>query len=82
MLFKITKQKLFLIFSSRKKALEYFKSGNREFALRHIRRSKLLAESRNKSSCMLEKVDHLLRLLADAESTYKVQIVNNYDIVP
>ncbi|KAF3324797.1 Charged multivesicular body protein 7 [Carex littledalei] len=58
--------------SSRKKALEYFKSGNKEFALRHIRRSKLLAETRNKSIGMLEKVEHLLLLLADAESTYKV----------
>ncbi|XP_078173864.1 uncharacterized protein LOC144567574 isoform X2 [Carex rostrata] len=58
--------------SSRKKALEYFKSGNKEFALRHIRRSKLLAETQNKSNGMLEKVEHLLLLLADAESSYKV----------
>jgi DNA helicase TIP49 (TBP-interacting protein) len=82
MLFDITNQKQLLIFSSRKKALEYFKSGNRESALRYIRRSKMLAESRNKSSCMLEKIEHILRLLADAESTYKVQFFKNYCIVP
>ncbi|KAJ4804077.1 Charged multivesicular body protein 7 [Rhynchospora pubera] len=58
--------------SSRKKALECFKSGNREAALRHIRRSKLLANSREKSGQMLERVEQLLRLLADAEATNKV----------
>ncbi|XP_078179642.1 uncharacterized protein LOC144573768, partial [Carex rostrata] len=67
--FRITKQKMLLSFSSRKKALEYFKSGNKEFSLRYIRWSKLLAETQNKSNGMLEKVEHLLLLLADAEST-------------
>ncbi|KAJ3690957.1 hypothetical protein LUZ61_020121 [Rhynchospora tenuis] len=58
--------------SSRKTALECFKSGNRAAALRHIRRSKLLANSRKKSGQMLERVEQLLRLLADAEATNKV----------
>ncbi|KAG6522361.1 charged multivesicular body protein 7-like [Zingiber officinale] len=57
---------------SRKMALTSFKSGNKQAAYRHIRQSKLLSETRSKHSSFLERVEEVLSVIADAESTKKV----------
>jgi len=59
--------------SSRKLALASFKSGNKQAAFRHGRQSKLFSESRIKCTSLLERVEEVLRVIADAESTKKVK---------
>lgn len=58
--------------ASRKQALTSFKSGNKQAAYRHIRQSKLFSESRAKCTSLLERVEEVLRVIADNESTKKV----------
>ncbi|ONK63027.1 uncharacterized protein A4U43_C07F10640 [Asparagus officinalis] len=58
--------------TSRKLALASIKSGNKQAAYRHIRQSKLFSESRDKCTSLLERVEEVLRIIADAESTKKV----------
>nr|XP_010909481.1 uncharacterized protein LOC105035575 [Elaeis guineensis] len=57
---------------SRKMALASFKAGNKQTAYRHIRQSKLLSESRAKCTSLLERVEVVLGVITDAESTKKV----------
>lgn len=57
---------------SKKLALASFKSGNKQAAFKYIRQSKLFAESRDKCTLLLERVEEVLRVIADAESTKKV----------
>ncbi|XP_072985705.1 uncharacterized protein [Typha latifolia] len=57
---------------SRKLALASSKSGNKQVAYRHIRQSKLFSETRVKCTTMLEKVEEVLGLIGNAESTKKV----------
>ncbi|GKV23339.1 hypothetical protein SLEP1_g33077 [Rubroshorea leprosula] len=57
---------------SRKSALASLKSGNKKVALRHAREIKLSNESREKCSLLLNRVEEVLRVIADAESTKKV----------
>ncbi|GLU07148.1 hypothetical protein SLE2022_241160 [Rubroshorea leprosula] len=57
---------------SRKSALASLKSENDKVALRHARESKLSNESREKCSLLLNRVEEVLRVIADAESTKKV----------
>lgn len=53
-------------------ALASFKAGNKQAAYRHIRQSKLLSESRAKCMSLLERVEVVLGVITDAESTKKV----------
>ncbi|OAY73578.1 charged multivesicular body protein 7 [Ananas comosus] len=57
---------------SRKMALACFKSGNKQASYRHIRQCKLLQENRVKCISLVERVDEVLCLIANAESTKKV----------
>lgn len=57
---------------SRKMALASFKAGNKQAAYRHIRQSKLLSESRAKCTSLLERVEEVLGVITNAESTKKV----------
>lgn len=57
---------------SRKMALTSLKSGNKQAAYRHIRQSKLLSERRVKCTSLLERVEEVLGVIANAESTKKV----------
>ncbi|KAK1317373.1 hypothetical protein QJS10_CPA05g00063 [Acorus calamus] len=56
----------------RKLALASLKSGNKQIALRHVRQLKSLSESRNKCTSFLDRVEEVLSVIADAESTKKV----------
>ncbi|CAA6668865.1 unnamed protein product [Spirodela intermedia] len=56
---------------SRKSALASFKSGNRPAAYGHIRRTKLLASSREKCASLLDRVEEVLGIMNQAESTKK-----------
>ncbi|KAJ6853769.1 charged multivesicular body protein 7 [Iris pallida] len=58
--------------NARKLALASFKLGNKQVAYRHIRQSKLFSESRVKCTTLLERVEEVLRIIADAESTKNV----------
>ncbi|XP_039128678.1 uncharacterized protein LOC120264867 isoform X3 [Dioscorea cayenensis subsp. rotundata] len=58
--------------SSRKMALSSHKSGNKQVAYRYIRQVKLFSESRAKCISFLERVEEVLGLIANAESTKKV----------
>lgn len=57
---------------SRKSALASLKSGNKKVALRHARELKLNSESREKCTSLLNRVDGVLNVIADAESNKKV----------
>ncbi|XP_038682975.1 uncharacterized protein LOC119983364 isoform X2 [Tripterygium wilfordii] len=57
---------------SRKSALASLSSGNKKLALRHARELKLATESREKCSSLLNRVEEVLNVIADAESTKKV----------
>ncbi|CAA7405771.1 unnamed protein product [Spirodela intermedia] len=56
---------------SRKSALASFKSGNRPAAYGHIRRTKLLASSREKCASLFDRVEEVLGIINQAESTKK-----------
>ncbi|KAJ0980042.1 hypothetical protein J5N97_015516 [Dioscorea zingiberensis] len=58
--------------SSRKMALSSLKLGNRQVAYRYIRQAKMFSESRAKCISFLERVEEVLSLIANAESTKKV----------
>lgn len=57
---------------SKKQALASLKSGNKQAAYRHVRQSKSLSESRAKCTSLLERVEEVHGIIADAESTKKV----------
>lgn len=57
---------------SKKSALASLASGNKNVALRHMRAFKLAAESRDKCTSLLNRVEEVLHLIANAESTSKV----------
>ncbi|KAF5207873.1 charged multivesicular body protein [Thalictrum thalictroides] len=57
---------------SRNSALASIKSGNRHVALRHARLMKLTSESREKCTSLLNRVEEVLGVIANAESTKKV----------
>ncbi|KAK6941167.1 Snf7 family [Dillenia turbinata] len=57
---------------SRETALTYLRSGDRKAALRHVKELKLASESREKCMSLLNRVDEVLSIIADAESTKKV----------
>lgn len=59
-------------YSSRKMALRSFKLGNKQAAYRHIQQSKLQSETRSKHTSLLERVEEVLSVIVDAESTKKV----------
>nr|XP_017243281.1 PREDICTED: charged multivesicular body protein 7 isoform X2 [Daucus carota subsp. sativus] len=56
----------------REKALTSLKSGNKVVALRHTRELKLASQSREKCTTLLNRVDEVIRALADAESSKQV----------
>ncbi|KAA8549008.1 hypothetical protein F0562_000692 [Nyssa sinensis] len=58
--------------TSKHLALATLKSGNRKIALRHARELKLASESREKCTGLLNRVEEVLRIIADAESSKKV----------
>ncbi|KAI3980884.1 hypothetical protein MKX01_025449 [Papaver californicum] len=57
---------------SRISALNFMMSGNKQVALRHARQLKLNSESREKCTSMLNRVEEVLTIIANAESTKKV----------
>ncbi|KAK7820515.1 charged multivesicular body protein 7 [Quercus suber] len=57
---------------SRKTALAFLHSGNKKVALRHARELKLANESREKCASFLNRVEEVLSVIANAESTKKV----------
>ncbi|KAI4301607.1 hypothetical protein L6164_034868 [Bauhinia variegata] len=57
---------------SRKSALASLRSGNRKVALRYAREMKLATESREKCSSLLNRVEEVVGIISDAESTKKV----------
>ncbi|XP_028088053.1 charged multivesicular body protein 7 [Camellia sinensis] len=56
----------------RKLALASLQSGNKKVALKHARELKLSSESREKCTTLLNRVEEVLRVIADAESSKKV----------
>ncbi|VAH74790.1 unnamed protein product [Triticum turgidum subsp. durum] len=58
--------------NSRRAALMSFKAGDKQGAFRYVRQSKLLSESRNKCTQLLERVEEVISLIASAESTKQV----------
>ncbi|KAL1312848.1 hypothetical protein HN51_039430 [Arachis hypogaea] len=58
--------------SSRKSALASLHSGNKKLALRHARELKLATQSRDKCSSLLNRVQEVLGVIADAEATKKI----------
>lgn len=58
--------------SLREKALTSLKSGNKVVALRHTRELKLASQSREKCTTLLNRVDEVIRALADADSSKQV----------
>lgn len=57
---------------SRELALASLKSGSKNVALKHAREIKLASESREKCTSLLNRVEEVLRVIADAESSKKV----------
>ncbi|CAM0881021.1 unnamed protein product [Alopecurus aequalis] len=57
---------------SRRRALMSFKAGNKNVASRYVRQSKLFSESRNRCMPLLERVEEVIGLIANAESTKQV----------
>lgn len=57
---------------SRKSALASLNSGNKKVALRHAREMKLALESRERCTSLLNRVEEVLNVIANAESTQKV----------
>nr|GMD66674.1 charged multivesicular body protein 7 isoform X1 [Ipomoea batatas] len=53
-------------------ALASLKSGNKRAALRHAREMKLASQSREKCTLLLNRVEEVLRIIADAESSKQV----------
>lgn len=49
-------------------------SGNKQAALRHARELKLAYQSREKCTVLLNRVEEVLRVITDAESTQKVDV--------
>ncbi|XP_010544919.1 PREDICTED: charged multivesicular body protein 7 [Tarenaya hassleriana] len=58
--------------TSRKSALVLLKSGNKKAAMRHARELKLATESREKYTSLLNRVEEMLNVVADSESTKMV----------
>lgn len=57
---------------SRRRALASFKAGDKQSAYRHVRQSKLFSQSRSSCTQLLERVEEVISLIANAESTKKV----------
>uniref|UniRef100_A0A0D9UZU2 Charged multivesicular body protein 7 n=1 Tax=Leersia perrieri TaxID=77586 RepID=A0A0D9UZU2_9ORYZ len=57
---------------SRRRALLSFKSGDKQAAYRYARQSKLFSESRKRCTPLLERVEEVISLIANAETTKKV----------
>ncbi|KAL6968736.1 hypothetical protein U1Q18_034529 [Sarracenia purpurea var. burkii] len=57
---------------SRELALASLKSGSKKAALKHARDLKLASESREKCRSLLSRVEEVLRVISDAESSKKV----------
>ncbi|KAL1216239.1 hypothetical protein V5N11_018689 [Cardamine amara subsp. amara] len=58
--------------TSSKSALASLKSGHKKVALRHARELKLATESREKCTSLLNRVEEVLKTIADSESTKMV----------
>lgn len=56
----------------RKSALVALKSGNKKVALRNAKELKLISGNREKWTSLLNRVDEVLSVIADAETTKKV----------
>ncbi|KAF8661873.1 hypothetical protein HU200_056833 [Digitaria exilis] len=57
---------------SRRRALASFKSGDKQAAYRYVRQSKLFSQSRGRCTQLLERVEEVISLIANSESTKKV----------
>lgn len=58
--------------TSKKLALASLRSGNKTIALRHARELKLTSQSREKCTMLFNRVEEVLRVIADAESSKAV----------
>lgn len=58
--------------SSRRRALAFFKSRDKQAAYRYVRQSTLFSQSRSRCMQLLERVEEVISLIASAESTKKV----------
>lgn len=57
---------------SRRRALAFFKSRDKQAAYRYARQSKVFSQSRSRCMQLLERVEEVISLIASAESTKKV----------
>jgi charged multivesicular body protein 7 len=58
--------------SSRLRALASFKSGDKQAAYRYVKQSKLFSQSRSRCTQLLERIEEVISLIANAESNKKV----------
>lgn len=58
--------------NSRSSAMTSLSSGNRTTSLRHVREMKLASQNREKCAALLSRVEEVLDIIANAESTKKV----------
>lgn len=63
---------MYILCRSRKSALASLKSGNKKLALRYAREIKIANENREKCTSQLSRVEEVISVIADAESTKKV----------
>lgn len=66
----------FIFCRSRQSALASLKSGNKKLALRHAKEMKLGTENREKCNSLLNRVEEVLTVIANAESTKQVSCYN------
>lgn len=59
---------------SKDAAVASLKCGNRQDAQRHVRHLKLATDSRSKCISLLNRVEEVLGVIADAEATKKVSL--------
>lgn len=64
--------------SSRKIAAASLRSGNKQAAYRHIRQAKLFSENRAKCISFLERVEEVLSVITDTNSTKMVMLLLHF----
>jgi hypothetical protein len=66
----------------RNSVIRSIKAGLKREALRSVKSMKLLQLSRNQCAGSMDKIDHVLRLISDAETTKKVFLSNSRTTLP
>lgn len=65
---------------ARNSVIKSSKAGFKREALRYVRSMKLLQLSRDQCAGSMDKIDHVLSLIADAETTKKVRCLDHYAV--